>query len=52
MHKRAVAVLQKESAETKDGALRGQVLTQLPAVQGNMRTLQILSDEFHGKTHS
>ncbi len=46
IHKRAVAVLQKEDAATKDGALRSQVQMQLPAVQTNLRTLQGLSDEY------
>jgi predicted outer membrane protein len=42
-HKQAVAILQKEEAATKDGAMKNQVETELPAVQGNLATLQVLS---------
>ncbi len=49
IHQRAVAVMQKEDAATSDGALRTQVEAQLPSVQGNLSTLQVLSDEYHGK---
>ena len=48
IHKRAVAVLQKEDAATKDGVLRNQVEMQLPTVQTNLGTLQGLSDEYKG----
>ena len=50
IHKRAVAVLQKEDAATQDGALRTQVEMQLPTVQTNLSTLQGLADEYSGKT--
>ena len=52
MHQRAVAALQKEDSQSKDGALRTQVETEMPAVQGNLASLQILSDEYSGKTPS
>ena len=49
MHDRAVKAFKAEDANTKDGALRTQVQTELPAVQGNLATLQALASEF-GKT--
>ena len=42
-HKRAVAALQKEASSTKDGAMKNQVATELPAVQNNLAKLQFLS---------
>ena len=52
IHKRAVSVMQKDDAATKDGALRTQIESELPAVQANLSSLQVLSDEYHGKTQS
>ncbi len=42
-HQRAVGILRKEDATTKDGALKTQVETELPAVQGNLDALKFLS---------
>ena len=50
VHERAVNVLTREVAETKDGALRTQASTEISAVQGNLATLQILSKEYKGKS--
>ena len=44
-HQRAVSILQKEDASTKDGALKNQVETELPAVQTNLAKLQFLSGD-------
>ena len=49
LHKSAVAILQKEDSATKDAALRGQVETELPAVQDNLAKLQVLSGEYNQK---
>ena len=46
LHQKAVPVLQKEDAATKDGALRTQVEAELPAVQGNLSKLQVLSTDY------
>ncbi len=48
-HKQAVAVLQKEDASTKNAALKTQVETELPAVQGNLDRLTFLSGELAPK---
>ncbi len=47
LHKRAVAVFGKEDSSTKDAALRTQVETELPAVQGNLDSLTVLSSEYN-----
>ncbi len=44
-HQRAVSILQSEDTSTKDGALKSQVETELPAVQSNLATLQFLSSD-------
>ena len=44
-HQRAVDVLKKEDTTTKDGTMRAQVETELPAVQGNLAKLQFLSSD-------
>jgi putative membrane protein len=51
-HKMAVDAFQKEDASTKDGAMRNQVETQLPAVQDNFNKLQNLSSEYNPTAHS
>ena len=51
MHDRAVKVFKSEDAATKNGAMRTQVETELPAVQGNLISLQLLAAEA-GKTQS
>ena len=43
VHRRAITVLKQEDATTKDGAMRTQVETELPAVQGNYDKLQTLA---------
>lgn len=44
-HQHAVDILKNEDTATKDGALRSQVETQLPAVQGNLDKLKFLSSD-------
>ncbi len=46
-HQRALDVFKKEDTLTKDGAMRGQVETELPAVQDNFYKLQTLSTEYN-----
>ena len=48
-HQRAVDMLKKEDATTKDAALKTQVETELPAVQGNLNTLKFLSGDLAGQ---
>jgi putative membrane protein len=42
-HQQAVAIFQKEDTATKNDAMRTEVETELPAVQGNLDKLQALS---------
>ena len=51
-HQNAVAILKQEDSSTKDGALKTQVETQLPAVQANLATLQYLSSDLAPKKSS
>ncbi len=44
-HQQAVTILQKEDTASKDGAMKGQVETELPAVQANLAKLQFLSGD-------
>ena len=46
IHDRAVKVFKAEDSATKDGALRTQVETELPAVQDNLAKLQTLATEY------
>ncbi len=46
-HQRAIAVFKNEDVSTKDGAMRTQVETELPAVQSNLDKLQALSTEYN-----
>ena len=48
-HKRAVEILKREDGTTKDGALRTQVETELPAVQANLDTLTFLASDLAPK---
>ena len=48
-HQRAVSILQKEDATTKDGWLKTQVETELPAVQANLDTLKFLASDLAPK---
>ena len=48
-HQNAVAILQQEDNATKDGALKTQVESEMPAVQNNLATLQYLSSELAPK---
>ena len=43
LHKKAVAVLQKEQADTKNAAMLTQVQAELPAVQNDLAALQSLT---------
>ena len=52
VHKSAIAVLKQEDATTKDGAMRTQVETELPAVQANYNKLQILAGNGSSATNS
>jgi predicted outer membrane protein len=47
VHKRALEVFHAEDTSTKDDALRNQVETELPAVQGNLDSLTVLSAEYN-----
>ena len=42
-HQRAVAILKQEDATTKNAALKAQVETELPAVQGNLAALEAIA---------